>query len=106
MKLDEIIQVSSENEVILYLKAAKRAERNTYNYKYNIISILNSTLHTEESTSINSLELILPQTSTQEEEQFQTKAKRALFLPTHSDDKPNQLPLKGVCIKDDLPKEN
>lgn len=29
MQLDDIIQVSSKNEVILYLKAAKRVERNT-----------------------------------------------------------------------------
>ncbi|GMN65417.1 hypothetical protein TIFTF001_034487 [Ficus carica] len=106
MKLDKIVQVSSDNEVILYLKATKRVEYNTYDYKYNIISVLNSTLHSEESTSISNLELVLPQTNTQVEEQFQTKAKRALFLPSHSDKKPNQLPLKGVSMEDDLPKDN
>ena len=106
MQLDNIIQVSSENEVILYLKAAKRTKRNTYDYKYNIISVLNSTLHAEESASISNLELVLPQTSTQAEEQFQTNAKGALFLSSHSDKKPNQLPLKGVSMEDDLPKEN
>ncbi|GMN62578.1 hypothetical protein TIFTF001_031640 [Ficus carica] len=84
----------------------KRLERNTYDYKYNIILVLNSTLHTEESTSISNLLLDLPQTNTQAGKQFQAKVKRALFLSSHSDNEPDQLPLKGVSMKYDLPKEN
>lgn len=85
MKVNKIICLSTKNEVILYLKAIKKHDRNTSDYKYNIILVLVSTFYTEKSSSTSNPQLDLHQTNTQRQKQLMSKAKRCWKVPYKED---------------------
>ena len=83
MNIHDIIQLSTENELILYLKK----DSNVDQYKYNVVSILDPTVVINEATNYKKIE---PRTS-QKGKEVVNKVQIILFPSTDSEEKETNL---------------